>query len=220
MAAPQQKLEAKDESQWRAIGRRFLRNKAAVVGLGVLVVLYAIAILAPHVAPYPLDYLDPVVRKLPPLSPGHFLGTDHLGRDVWSRMVWGARISLSVGFISMGFAVTIGTLVGALAGFYGGTWIDILLMRLAEAIDLIPIYFLLITVVGVFRPNIFNIMLIIGVTSWPSIAFIVRGQFLSLRERRSSRPSTGRRAPTSAISTAPMCRSTSDKAPGDSRAIP
>ncbi|HWI53787.1 MAG TPA: ABC transporter permease [Symbiobacteriaceae bacterium] len=173
----------KDESQLRAVARRFLRNKAAVTGLLVLLILYLVAIFAPYLAPYPLDFLDVTLRKLPPGTAGHLLGTDHLGRDVLARIIWGSRISLSVGFISMFMSVGIGATWGAIAGYYGGSWVDIAMMRVAEAIDLIPVYFLLITVVSVFRPSIVNIMLIIGLTSWPSIAQLVRGQFLSLRER-------------------------------------
>lgn len=172
----------KDESQLRAIAKRFFRNKAAVVGVSILVILYLVAIFAPQLAPQPLDFLDVTLRKLPP-GPGHWFGTDHLGRDVLSRMIWGSRISLTVGFVAMGMAVTIGTVWGAVAGFYGGTWIDIVMMRVAEAIELIPLFFLLITIVSVMGSSIFNIMLIIGLTSWPSMAMIVRGQFLSLRER-------------------------------------
>lgn len=192
MAVPKQNNEAekdrslasqKEETMLRAITRRFFRNKAAVGGLTVLVLLYLVAIFAPLLAPYPLDFLDVTMRKLPPFSPDHLLGTDHLGRDVFARIIWGSRISLSVGFISMFFSVSIGTIWGAVAGYYGGTWVDIAMMRVAEAIDLIPVYFLLITVSSIFRPSIFKLMLIIGITSWPSVAHLVRGQFLSLRER-------------------------------------
>ncbi|HYF95389.1 MAG TPA: ABC transporter permease [Symbiobacteriaceae bacterium] len=171
------------ENQLRTICRRFFRNKAAVVGLGILLVLYLVAVFAPLLAPYPLDFLDVSLGKLPPGTSGHWLGTDHLGRDVLSRIIWGSRISLSVGFISMFMSVGIGAVWGAIAGYYGGTWVDIVMMRIAEAIELIPVYFLLITVVAVFRPSIINIMLIIGFTSWPGLANLVRGQFLSLRER-------------------------------------
>lgn len=162
--------------------RRFMRNRAAMVGLSVLILLYLVALLAPILASQPLDFIDIPSRNLPP-NWSHPLGTDSLGRDLLSRMIWGSRISLSVGFVAMGMAVTIGTVVGAVAGYYGGSWIDLLLMRIAEAIDLIPVFFLLITIVSVVRPSIFNIMLVIGLTSWPSMAQIVRGQFLSLRQR-------------------------------------
>jgi peptide/nickel transport system permease protein len=172
----------KQESQARAILRRFMRNKAAVVSTVILLLLYAVALLAPVLAKQPIDFLDVLQRNISP-NWEHPFGTDSLGRDVLSRMIWGSRISLSVGFISMGLSVVIGTVVGAVAGFYGGTWIDMLLMRVAEAIDIIPVFFLLITIVAVIRPSIFNIMLVIGFTSWPSMARIVRGQFLSLRQR-------------------------------------
>jgi peptide/nickel transport system permease protein len=173
----------KEETQLRMILKRFFRNKAAVAGLIILAILYSIAIFAPYLAPQDKEFLDVTLRKIPHFTDGHLFGTDHLGRDVLSRMIWGSRVSLSVGFIAMGMAVTIGTVWGAVAGFYGGTWIDLLMMRIAEAIDLIPVFFLLITVVSVIPPSIANIMIIIGLTSWPSLAQIVRGQFLSLRER-------------------------------------
>ena len=176
-AAPKQ-----ETTQFQHIVRRFMRNRAAMVGLGVLLVLYTVALLAPYLASQPLDFIDIPNRNLPP-SWTHPMGTDSLGRDLLSRMIWGSRISLSVGFVAMGMAVTIGTVVGAIAGFYGGRTIDLVLMRIAEAIDLIPVFFLLITIVSVVRPSIFNIMLVIGLTSWPSMAQIVRGQFLSLRQR-------------------------------------
>src|SRR5690606_35719167 len=121
---------------------------------------YLVAIFAPYLASESLDAMNIPARFTPP-SLEHPFGTDNLGRDVLSRMIWGSRVSLSVGFVAMTMAVAIGSLVGAVAGFYGGTWIDILLMRLAEAISIIPVFFLLITVVSVIRPSIFNIMLVI-----------------------------------------------------------
>ncbi|WP_374711514.1 ABC transporter permease [Symbiobacterium terraclitae] len=192
MAAPNLNTEAQDqlqglaheESQFRQFVRRFARNKLAVVGLLVLLFLYTVAFLAPYIASEPQDApVNTAARFVPPLSPGHPLGTDNMGRDLLSRMIWGSRISLSVGFVAMGVAVVLGSLVGAVAGYYGGTWIDILLMRIAEAIDVIPVFFLLVTVVAVLKPSVYNIMVVIGVTSWPGLAYIVRGQFLSLRQR-------------------------------------
>lgn len=192
MAAPHLNTEAEDqlqglaheESQFRQFVRRFARNKLAVTGLVILVILYAVALLAPLIASEPQDApVNLPARFQPPLSPGHPLGTDNLGRDLLSRMIWGSRVSLSVGFVAMGVAVLVGTLVGAVAGYYGGTWIDIILMRIAEAIDVIPVFFLLVTVVAVLKPSVYNIMIVIGITSWPGLAYIVRGQFLSLRQR-------------------------------------
>lgn len=172
----------KETTQLQQIMRRFMRNKTAVFGAIVLLVMYSIALLAPYIASEPLESLNIAARFQPP-GPGHPLGTDNLGRDVLSRMIWGSRVSLSVGFVAMGMAVTIGTLVGAIAGFYGGTWIDLVLMRIAEAIDIIPVFFLLITVVAVIKPSVYNIMIVIGLTSWPGLAQVVRSQFLSLRQR-------------------------------------
>lgn len=172
----------KETTQLQQIVRRFMRNRLAVIGLVILVLLYTVALLAPYLASEPLETLNIANRfKSPSLE--HPLGTDNLGRDVLSRMIWGSRISLSVGFIAMTMAVVIGTVVGALAGFYGGTWIDLVLMRIAEAIDIIPVFFLLITIVAVVKPSIFNIMIVIGLTSWPGLAQVVRSQFLSLRQR-------------------------------------
>ncbi len=166
----------------RQIVRRFFRNKTAVFGLSILIILGLMAAFAPYLAPEPMDYLDVARRNTPPSWEFPF-GTDALGRDMLSRIIWGSRVSLSVGFIAMAFAVTIGTVVGSIAGYYGGSWLDILLMRLTEAIDLIPVLFLLITISSVIKPSVFNIMVIIGVTSWGGLARIVRGQFLSLRQR-------------------------------------
>ncbi len=190
MALPEKKQETaldpgmapKETTQLQQIARRFFRNKTAVVGAFVLLILYSIALLAPVLASEPLEFLN-IPNRFQSPSWAHPFGTDNLGRDVLSRMIWGSRISLSVGFVAMGMAVTIGTLVGAIAGFYGGTWIDLLLMRIAEAIDIIPVFFLLITIVAVLPKSAYNIMIIIGITSWPGLAQIVRSQFLSLRQR-------------------------------------
>lgn len=184
----------KETTQFQQIARRFLRNKTAVFGAVVLLLLYTVALLAPWIASEPLESLNIAERFQSP-SWAHPLGTDNLGRDILSRMIWGSRVSLSVGFIAMGVAVTIGTLVGAVAGFYGGTWIDLVLMRIAEAIDIIPVFFLLITVVAVIKPSIWNIMIVIGLTSWPGLAQVVRSQFLSLRQRDYTEASRAMGAP-------------------------
>ncbi|MGE5673714.1 MAG: ABC transporter permease [Mycobacterium leprae] len=175
-------VAAKEESQLKAIVRRFFRNKAAVVGLVILALLYAVAILAPWLAKQPQDFIDVTQHYIRP-NWAHPMGTDNLGRDVLSRMIWSSRVSLSVGFIAMGVSVSIGTVVGSIAGFYGGSWLDIFLMRVAEAFDIIPVLFLLITIVAVLGPSTRNVMIIIGLTSWTNVAMIVRGQFLSLRQR-------------------------------------
>jgi peptide/nickel transport system permease protein len=113
----------------------------------------------------------------------HFpLGTDDLGRDVLARILYGARISLLVGFVAVGIATSIGILLGALAGYYG-RWVDALIMRFVDIMLCFPTFFLILAVIAFLEPSIWNIMIIIGLTSWMGVARLVRAEFLSLRER-------------------------------------
>ena len=150
-------------------------------GLAVLLVLGVIAVCAPWLAPY-----DPLEVNLPQalLSPSstHWLGTDQLGRDVLSRLMYGTRISLLIGFIAVGVAVVVGTTVGALAGFYGGR-VDGILMRLVDTMLSFPDIFLLLAVIAILEPNIYNIMVVIGLTSWMGVSRLIRAEILSLKER-------------------------------------
>ncbi|MCX8065547.1 MAG: ABC transporter permease [Candidatus Hydrogenedentes bacterium] len=111
----------------------------------------------------------------------HWLGTDDRGRDVLSRMIWGARLSLSVGFVSVGIAVLMGIVLGSLAGFLG-SWVDTVVLRLIELMLVIPTFFLIITVMAFLPPSVWTIMVVIGLTSWPGVARLVRGEFLRQRE--------------------------------------
>jgi len=165
----------------RAFWRRFCRNRLAITGVLVLIVLYVVALVAPLLASQPYDAINSGDRFLGP-SAQYWLGTDHLGRDIWSRIVWGSRISLTVGFLSAGVAICVGTCLGALSGYFGG-WVDSLISRFIEVVVSMPQFFLLLAVAAVLPRSIWSIMLIIGLTSWPSIARIVRGEVLSLRER-------------------------------------
>lgn len=110
----------------------------------------------------------------------HWLGTDDRGRDVLSRMIWGARISMAVGFVAVGIAVFIGIILGALAGYYRGA-VDAIILRLIEIVICVPAFFLIITVMALLEPSIFNIMIVIGLTGWTGIARLVRGEFLKQR---------------------------------------
>jgi peptide/nickel transport system permease protein len=160
---------------------RFKSNRLAVSGLTLVLGLFAVALLAHWLAPYDPNAID-LKQVLMSPSPIHLLGTDTLGRDVLSRIIYGARVSLLVGFVAVGISTLIGLLVGALAGYYGG-WVDKVLMRLVDLMLCFPVFFLILAVIAVLGPSIWNIMIIIGFTSWMGVARLVRAEFLSLRER-------------------------------------
>ncbi len=160
---------------------RFRRNGNALAGVVIVVVLFLIACLAPWLAPYDPEAID-LVHVLVPPSTTHWLGTDQLGRDVLSRMIWGAGISLKVGFVSMGIALVIGVILGALAGYYGG-WVDAVVMRFVDVMLCFPTFFLILAVIAFLEPSIWNIMIVIGATGWMGITRLVRADFISLKER-------------------------------------
>ena len=163
------------------VWRRFRRHKLAMIGVVVLIFLVLLAIGAPWVArqdPYTVDLR---AYRNPPTT-GHILGTDSSGRDVFARLLYGARISLSVGVVAVSVYTALGLILGSLAGYYGG-WVDSLLMRLADVVMAFPSLVLIITIASVVGPSIYNVMLVIGLLGWPPIARIVRGMFLSLRKR-------------------------------------
>jgi peptide/nickel transport system permease protein len=161
--------------------KAFQRNRLAVVGGVVVGCLALLAVLAPTIAPHDPNRPD-VRRILDPPSSRHLLGTDHLGRDVMSRMLYGARVSLAVGFVSVGIAATIGILLGAAAGYHGGL-IDAGIMRLVDLMLVFPRFFLLLAVLAFLKPSIWTIMAVIGVTGWMGVARLVRAEFLALKER-------------------------------------
>jgi peptide/nickel transport system permease protein len=160
---------------------RFSRNKLAVAGSIVVLFLFLISMLAPWISPYDPGEINLVMVLAPP-SAAHPLGTDQLGRDVLSRMIWGSRISLKVGFVAVGIAVVIGAILGALAGYYG-RWIDAVVMRFVDVMLCFPSFFLILAVIAFLEPSIWNIMIVIGVTGWMGITRLVRADFVSLRER-------------------------------------
>jgi len=169
--------------RWHATVRSFQRNHMAVVGGWVVVAAYLLAVLAPLLAPYdPAAQGDLVAMRLSGPSGEHLLGTDHFARDILSRMLYGARVSLSIGFIAVAISATLGTLVGAVAGYLGG-WVDAVLMRTVDVVISFPRLILLITIIAVFQPSIFLIVVVLGLTQWPGTARLVRGEVLSLRER-------------------------------------
>lgn len=174
-------MSAAGGSYWRAVfWRQLQRNRMALCGGAIVLAMFLLATLAPWLGGDP-SHIDVSQQLLPP-SWAHPLGTDDLGRDVWARMLYGARISLLVGFVAVGIATAIGIVIGALAGFYG-RWVDGLLMRLVDIMLCFPTFFLILAVIAFLDPSIWNIMIVIGLTSWMGVARLVRAEFLSLRER-------------------------------------
>jgi peptide/nickel transport system permease protein len=187
----------KSPGYWRMIWQQYRRNRLAVAGLVFIVMLVFIALAAPWIAtstplyctasgaclkapiPYtPTEYnLD---DTLAPPSARHWFGTDEQGRDVAARMVYGTRISLAVGVVAVGIYVLIGILLGAAAGYYGG-WVDQIVSRAIEIMICFPTFFLILTLLAFVGPSIYNIMIIIGLTSWTGVARLVRGEFLKLK---------------------------------------
>lgn len=161
--------------------RRFLRHRLAVASAILLFLLTLSAIAAPA-----LPLADPLkidaraIRKPP--TAAHWLGTDETGRDVLSRLVWGSQVSLSVGLVAASISVTIGTLIGLASG-YGGGKVDFWLMRLTDVVMTIPTLIIIISLVAVLGPSIYNVMVVIGIFGWAGIARLVRAETLSLRER-------------------------------------
>ena len=180
--APKRRAERGD-SQWRIATRHFQKSRIALAGMLILVLLYLVALLAPLLAPYdPILQRDIVQTSYLPPSMQHWLGTDRFGRDILSRILYGARISLSIGFVATLISVTLGTLIGALAGYFGGK-VDALLMRFTDMVLAFPRLVLLIMIVALFSPSIAVIITVLGLTQWPNTTRIVRGDVLSLRER-------------------------------------
>jgi ABC-type dipeptide/oligopeptide/nickel transport system permease subunit len=160
--------------------RKLRADRRAMLGLGAVAMLVLLAIAAPLVSRW-----DPtgiaLANQLQPPSAAHWLGTDLQGRDVWARLVYGARISLSVGFLSQGIALAIGLTLGLISGFYG-KWVDEAVMRLADVTLAFPSLLLLIALAAAFEPSLGTVLVTIGVVGWAGMARIVRGQVLVVRQ--------------------------------------
>lgn len=161
--------------------KKLLRNKFAVLGISIIALLLLAAFFAPVISPYGQSEQNLYQRLLPPSSE-HFFGTDDLGRDVFSRMIYGSRISLAVGFISVFIILFIGTSLGIISGYFGGKT-DSVIMRFTDIVLCFPTFFLILLIIAFLEPNIFNVMIVIGLTSWPGLARLVRAEVLSLKER-------------------------------------
>lgn len=187
-------LSLKSVSLWQITWRRFFRRKSALVGLGILGVLIFIALTAQWIAPYdpyqPLIGIEPVQRRekpcihllgCPPEKPQHIMGIDGNVRDQFSRLLYGARLSLIIGFSTVTFAIIIGTMLGAVGGYFGG-WLDNLIMRVMDVLLAFPSLLLAITIVTVLGPGLINALLAISIVSIPAYARVVRASVLSVRE--------------------------------------
>ena len=171
----------------RRLVRELVRNKAALVGLSILLVVTTGAVLAPVISPADPLLQDVSVRLKPPTLEGgdgqaHLLGTDHLGRDILSRLIYGARISLAIGISAVAVAGTLGTLIGLVAGYRGGR-VDDLCMRLTDTMLAMPFILLALAVIAVLGSSLRNIIFVLGITSWVSYARVVRAEVLTLRTR-------------------------------------
>lgn len=181
------------DSPLRIFWRRLSRRPPALVGLTLLLIIFALALVAPAVSPFDPAEQQLALRFAKPLTQAAdgrtlWFGADNLGRDVLSRVLHGARVSLQVGFVAEGLSLLLGVVIGALAGFYGGK-LDSFLMRAADIFLSVPDLLLLITVVAVFGPvvqkgrEIYLLMVVLGVLGWPGAARLVRGEILAIRER-------------------------------------
>ena len=169
-------------AQRRRAWRRFRRHKLALGSAVLMVVMVLVAFpLAPLVAPIHPHRIEIREIGLAPGEEGHILGTDLTGRDVWSRVVYGGRVSMSVGIVAVSLYITIGTILGSLSGYNGGP-IDSLIMRFTDTVMAFPTLIILITIVSFIGPGIFNSMLAIGFIGWTGVARLVRSLILSIRE--------------------------------------
>lgn len=168
-------------SSWRANWNAFVESRFGIVGLVLLLCIVIPAIFAGQISPG--DPFELGAQKfLRPGTDGHVLGTDHLGRDVFAQILYGARISLMVGVISAGIAAIVGVAIGAVSGYFGG-WVDIILSRVTDMFLIIPAFFLIIIVVATLGNSLIYAMIVIGLTTWPGNARLMRSQVLTLRER-------------------------------------
>ena len=171
----------KPRSLWRIAWKRLAKNKLALLGLGIVIFFVIVAILAPYITPYPWNEVD-LSRALQPPSWKHLLGTDEFGRDIFSRIMYGTRVSLQFAFFAQLISISIGTILGLISGFYGG-WVDDLIMRIVEILFAFPFLLFVIAVVSTLGPGIQNLYLAVALIGWAGVSRIIRGQVLSLRER-------------------------------------
>ena len=180
-AHEEKERDSLSNSIWADMFRQMCRNRFALAGMIVLFLLVCIALAAPWIAPHDPTTLNLTGGLQPVLSPDHILGTDDLGRDVLSRLIYGARVSLAVGVVVVGIAGTIGVTLGAVSGYYGGL-ADHIIMRVVDVLFAFPFLILAIAIVAIMGPSLMNMMIVLGFVNWIAYARLVRGTVLSLRE--------------------------------------
>ncbi len=174
-------IDLKIDTPGRRAWLRFRRHRMALAGMALMGLIVALVILAPWVTPYDPNEIDLKIRLQPP-DARNLMGTDELGRDVFTRILYGGRISLLIGIAAMVVSVTIGTLVGAVGGYFGGT-IDSIVMRLVDVFISFPSLFLLIMLASFLGTSLVTIIFVIGLLSWMRVARLVRANFLTVKER-------------------------------------
>lgn len=173
------KKDISRESYLQTVIRRFKQHHLATVSLVILAVLVVAALLAPIIAPYNPDEIVGGFSKAPTVE--HWLGTDQIGRDVLSRLLYATRISLLVGMLATAISTVIGVILGLIAGYFGGA-ADMIIMRFTDMVMSFPYILLVLVAASIFKPGLWSIILILGFVDWPGIARLVRGNVLSLRE--------------------------------------
>lgn len=166
------------ESYLHTLWRRFTRHKAGFVSLWIVLAIVILAILAPVIAPYDPNAINPEFSAAPSLK--HLLGTDSIGRDMFSRLLYGTRVSLLVGFLSTLLATGVGTVLGLIAGYFGGV-ADMIIMRITDTVMSFPYILLILVASVIFSPGMWNIILILGFVDWPGVARLVRGNVMEIR---------------------------------------
>jgi oligopeptide transport system permease protein len=172
----------KGRSLWDDARRRLLKNRAATTAMVVLILLLAAAVIGPYVAPYRYDTINKNDVWLPPLTGGHLLGSDSLGRDLFARLLLGLRVSLGIGIVATSVSLIVGVTWGSVAGYVGGA-VDEVMMRIVDVLYSLPFIFFVILLMVTFGSNIFLIFVAIGAVEWLTMSRIVRGQTLSLKHK-------------------------------------
>ncbi|AZR74471.1 peptide ABC transporter permease [Anoxybacter fermentans] len=174
------KKDKVSDNLWKNAWKRLLKNRAAVLGMVIIALIVFSAIFAPYIAPYDPIKQNILARYKPP-SAKHLLGTDELGRDILSRIIYGARYSLLIGIISISLALIFGIILGVLAGYYGGL-VDLLIMRVVDIMLAFPYILLAIAIVAILGPELRNAMIAISIVNIPKFARIIRSSVLSIKE--------------------------------------